>query len=196
LSTNAETGIYSLAQKLSEVLYVVPVVLIDSAYPALARRFLDSEQMDSKHGQMLFDLAVGGSLVATLVALALAAPVINVVFGEHYAPSVQIFYLHAWSCVAIAMNTARHRWLAAVALQRYAPIVTGIGLIVNIAMNLALIPSMGALGAAIATVVSYFLSGYLTSIWLAPLREIGWMQTRALWPWSRLYTGLQVWRAR
>ena len=196
LSTNAETGIYSLAQKLSEVLYVVPVVLIDSAYPALARRFLDSEQMDSKHGQMLFDLAVGGSLVATLVALALAAPVINVVFGEHYAPSVQIFHLHAWSCVAIAMNTARHRWLAAVALQRYAPIVTGIGLIVNIAMNLALIPSMGALGAAIATVVSYFLSGYLTSIWLAPLREIGWMQTRALWPWSRLYTGLQVWRAR
>jgi PST family polysaccharide transporter len=196
LSTNAETGIYSLAQKLSEVLYVVPVVLIDSAYPALARRFLDSEQMDSKHGQMLFDLAVGGSLVATLVALALAAPVINVVFGEHYAASVQIFYLHAWSCVAIAMNTARHRWLAAVALQRYAPIVTGIGLIVNIAMNLALIPSMGALGAAIATVVSYFLSGYLTSIWLAPLREIGWMQTRALWPWRRLYTGLQVWRAR
>ncbi len=196
LSTNAETGIYSLAQKLSEVLYVVPVVLIDSAYPALAKRFLDSNGTDSKHGQMLFDLAVGGSLIATLIASAIAAPAINVVFGEHYKASVDIFYLHAWSCVAIAMNTARHRWLAAVAMQRYAPTVTAMGLAVNVAMNVALIPSMGAMGAAIATVVSYFLAGYLTSLWFAPLREIGLMQTRALWPWGRLYTGMQVWRVR
>ena len=196
LSTNAETGIYSLAQKLSEVIYVVPIVLIDSAYPTLARRFLDSEPTDSRHGQMLFDLAVGGSLVATLGSLILAAPVIGAVFGKDYQPSVQIFYLHSWSCVAVAMNTARHRWLATVGLQRYAPTVTVIGLAINVAMNLALIPSMGASGAAIATVVSYFLSGYLTSILLAPLREIGWMQTRALWPWNRLYAGAKFWRAQ
>jgi len=43
LSSNAETGIYSLAQKLSEVLYVVPVVLIDSAYPILTRKFIKSK---------------------------------------------------------------------------------------------------------------------------------------------------------
>jgi len=196
LSTNAETGIYSLAQKLSEVIYMVPIVLIDSAYPTLARRFLDSEPTDSRHGQMLFDLAVGGSLVATLGSLILAAPVIGAVFGKDYQPSVQIFYLHSWSCVAVAMNTARHRWLATVGLQRYAPTVTVIGLAINVAMNLALIPSMGASGAAIATVVSYFLSGYLTSILLAPLREIGWMQTRALWPWNRLYAGAKFWRAQ
>jgi PST family polysaccharide transporter len=196
LSTNAETGIYSLVQKLSEVLYMVPVVLIDSAYPALAKRFFDSQQTDSRHGQMLFDLAVGGSLIATLGALVLAAPVIEAVFGKDYQPSVQIFYLHAWSCVAIALNTARHRWLAAVGLQRYAPIVTVIGLVINVAMNLVLIPRLGALGAAVATVVSYFFAGYLTSFFLAPLREIGRMQTLALWPWGRLYTGMRIWRAQ
>ena len=187
LSTNAEAGIYSLAQKLSEVIYMVPIVLIDSAYPALAKRFLDSEQTDSRHGQMLFDLAVGGSLVVTLGALILAAPAIGAIFGRDYQPSVQIFYLHAWSCVAIAMNTARHRWMATVGLQRYAPAVTVMGLVINVAMNLFLIPSIGALGAAIATVASYFISGYLSSFLLPPLAEIGRMQTRALWPWVRLY---------
>lgn len=187
LASNVETGIYSLAQKLSEVLYIVPVVLIESAYPALTRRFLDGDKMDGRHGQMLFDLAVGGSLIATLVALLLAGPVINAVFGAGYERSVDIFYLHAWSCVAIAMNAARHRWLATVGLQRYAPAVTVFGLAINVAMNLVLIPAMGAVGAAIATVASYFISGYLSSFMLPPLREIGRMQTRALWPWARLY---------
>ncbi|MDD5332957.1 MAG: flippase [Rhodoferax sp.] len=188
LSTNIETGIYSLAQKLSEVIYMVPVVLVDSAYPVLARRFLDANQTtDSQHGQMLFDLAVGGSLVVTLLALILAGPVINAVFGAGYERSVNIFYIHAWSCVAIAMNTARHRWLAAVGLQRYAPTVTVIGLVINVMMNLVLIPFFGAIGAAIATVISYFLSGYFSSFLFPALREIGQMQTRALWPWARLY---------
>lgn len=194
LSTNAETGIYSLAQKLSEVLYVVPVVLIDSAYPLLAKRFLESGQADSQHGQMLFDLAVGGSLIATFVAMVLAEPVIGAVFGRAYQPAVQIFYLHAWSCIAIAMNTARHRWLATVGLQRYAPVVTAMGLAVNVFMNLLLIPAIGAVGAAIATVISYFISGYLSSFLLPPLREIGNMQTRSLWPWARLYAETQFLR--
>ena len=187
LSTNSETGIYSLAQKLSEVLYVVPVVLIDSTYPALARRFLDSGKREGQHGQMLFDLAVGGSLLATLVALALAGSMIEIVFGAGYGRSVDIFYLHAWSCIAVAMNSARYRWLAVVGLQRHAPTVTIVGLVANVALNLVLIPAMGAMGAAIATLVSYFISGYLASFFLPELREIGRMQTRALWPWRRLY---------
>jgi len=38
----------------------------------------------------------------------------------------------------------------------YAPLVTGIGAAVNIIVNFALIPSMGIMGAAIATLASYF----------------------------------------
>jgi len=192
LSSDIETGIYSLAQKLSEVLYIIPVILIDSAYPRLARRFLDGDTPDGRHGQMLFDLAVGGSLLATVVALLFAEPVINAVFGSGYELSVDIFFIHAWSCVAIAMNTARHCWLATTGLQRFAPIVTTFGLVANVALNFVLIPSHGAIGAAIATVVSYFATGYLASFLIPELHSIGRMQTRALWPWKRLYVSIST----
>ncbi len=195
LSTNTQTGIYGLAQKLSEVIYVVPVVLIASAYPSLARRFLDDRAGGAHAEQMLFDLAVGGAIVVVLASIALARPLIAGIFGPAYQPAVQIFYLHSWSCIAIAMNEARHRWLAAVSLQRYAPTVTAIGLFINVAMNLALIPRLGALGAALATVVSYFASGYLTSFLLKPLRAFGRAQTRALWPWGRLYRAARLWHS-
>ena len=196
LSNNSETGIYSLAQKLSEVLYIVPVVLIESAYPSLASRHLDSNKNEEKYGQMLFDLAVGGAILATVLALLLAAPLIRYIFGSDYENSVSVFYLHAWSCIAIAMNTARHRWLATIGLQRYAVSVTLMGLIINVALNFILIPQMGAEGAAIATVLSYFISGYISSFLFLPLREIGWIQTRALWPWYRFYLVAKIWNRK
>jgi O-antigen/teichoic acid export membrane protein len=108
-------------------------------------------------------------------------------FGSSYGESVNIFYLHAWSSIAIALNYARYRWLAVSDLHRFAPIVTGIGLLTSTALNVLLIPRYGAIGAAAATVVSYFFSGYLLSFLIPSLRTIGQYQTRALWPWGRLY---------
>jgi PST family polysaccharide transporter len=143
---------------------------------------------------MLFDLAVGGSLLAVVFGNLLARPVILTIFGERYAPSVEIFHLHSWSAIAIAMNEARFRWMAALSIQRYAPIVTTLGLGINVAMNLVLIPKFGALGAAVSTVVSYFISGYLSSFAIKPLNGLAIAQTRALWPWHRLWTAARVWR--
>lgn len=186
LAGDAETGIYSLAQKLSEVLYVVPTVLIESAYPALARRSIGAVTAEADGAQSLFDLALGGALIATIVAMLVAGPLIVGLFGESYRPSVRIFHVHAWSSLAIALNSARHRWLINVGLQRLAPHVAIVGVLVNVAMNFVLIPRLGGMGAAVATVGSYFVSGYLTSFLHRPLRDIAIMQTRSFWPWRRL----------
>lgn len=187
MTTNVETGVYSLTQKLSEVLYIIPVVIIDSVYPSLTRRFNNDNRSANDSGQLLFDLAVGGSIIALLIALLSVKATIDFIFGAEYINSVNIFYLHAWSCIAIAMNTARYKWMANMNLQRYAPVVTIAGLVINVILNFMLIPEYGAMGAAFSTVASYFLSGYFSSFVFGPLRQMGWMQTRSLWPWSRLY---------
>ena len=187
LSTNTETGIYSLSQKLSEVLYMIPVVLIDSLYPTLTKKYLNVDNTLKNQGQMLFDVAVGASIIATLTSIALSGIFIKIIFGDGYQKSIDVFYVHSWSCIAIAMNTARHRWLATLQLQRYIPIVTTIGLGSNIICNLFLIPEYGAIGAAYATLISYFISGYACSFVFPSLKPVGWEQTRALFPWIRLY---------
>ena len=187
LESSLETGIYSLSQKLSEVLYIVPVVLVDSAFPALVRRFDSSARQVDTSGQLLFDLAFGGALLATLLAIAVVQPLVLHLFGASYGPSVDIFYIHAWSSLAIALTYARYRWLAVLDLNTMAPVVTGIGLLVSTALNVVLIPRYGAAGAAVATLIAFSLSGYALS-WIFPsLRGIARLQTRALWPWGRLY---------
>lgn len=186
--SDAEVGVYALAQKLSEVLYIVPVVIIESVYPALVQRqqALVPGQDETRHGQMLFDLSSAGAILVTPVAVAAIAPVIHGVFGESYDPSIDLFQIHAWSCIAVALSLARHRWFAVVGLQRFAPLVTSLGAVTNIVINLLLIPAYGPKGAAVATVVSYFGSGYLCSYLFPALRQLGRMQTLSLWPWARL----------
>jgi polysaccharide transporter, PST family len=187
LSSHAQTGVYSVVQKLSEVLYIVPIALVESAFPALARRRRESGGDPAQDGQLLFDLSVAASTLAAVVGVLLAGPLIHLVFGPQYAQAVPLFHLHAWTCLAVALNAARHRWLATTGLQSYAPVVTILGAVINVALNVTMIPLWGAQGAVYAALCAYFASGFLTSFVFRALRPIGWMQARALWPWTRLY---------
>ncbi len=55
-----------------------------------------------------------------------------------------------------------------------------LGAIVNVVLNLILIPPFGALGAAWATLVAYAVAVYLTTLLFRPLRSASIHMTRAL----------------
>lgn len=183
LSTHAQAGVYSLVQKLSETLCIAPLVLIDSAYPALASRSLESSDAP---GQLLFDLAAASAMLASVAGVLLAGPVIALCFGSAYDAAVPLFHLHAWTCIAVALSAARYRWMATLGLQRHAPAVTVAGAVINLALNALLIPRFGAWGAAWAALLSAFGAGLVASFIIRELRPLGVMQLRALWPWRRL----------
>jgi PST family polysaccharide transporter len=187
LSTNEQTGLYTLVQKISEVIYVVPVVLIDSAYPLLARRLRSTHDDLPTSGQLLFDLAVGSAIVCAVVAACAAAPLVHAVFGERYAASAPLIAIHAWTCVALALDVARHRWLAARGLQRYAFRLAALGAAVGLALNAVLIPRFGALGATVSAVVAFVATSLAGTLLFPALRDLARMQWRALWPYGRLW---------
>jgi polysaccharide transporter, PST family len=190
LSTHAQTGVYSLVQKLSETLCILPVALIDSAYPVLSRNAIGTAigkpGAAGAPGQLLFDLAAACAMLASAAGVLLAGPVIGLFFGSAYDAAVPLFHLHAWTCVAIALSAARYRWMATLGLQRHAPAVTVAGAVLNLALNALLIPRFGAWGAAWAALLSAFGAGLAASFLIADLRPLGVMQLRALWPWQRL----------
>jgi O-antigen/teichoic acid export membrane protein len=186
LTNNAETGVYSLSQKLSETLYTLPVIVLEVLFPQLVKRTLPQGSAIQASAQTFFDLATAVALVAIVVALVMVSLFVPMLFGERYAPTVQLFHVHAWSCLGVALAHARFKWMAAVGLQSLAPVITVLGLVVSIVLNLVLIPRFGGAGAAAATVISYTVSGFVASFLFRPLRPAGRMQLRSLWPWHRL----------
>lgn len=194
LTTNEQTGLYSLSQKLAEVLYMVPVVVVDVLFPQLVRH--QAQLGDASAApQAFFDLSFGAALIATLLAIGSVAVALPALFGEPYRPTVDIFLVHAWACLGVALGHARFKWMAASGRQALAPWVALLGLVLALVLHSLLIPTYGAMGAAAATAIAFLVSGWLTSYLFPSLRPAALMQMRSLWPWGRLWRESQRWRA-
>jgi PST family polysaccharide transporter len=181
-----DVGIYSVAQKMSEVLYVVPIVILDSAYSLLARARTADQKSTAASEQTYFDLSMAGTLIFTLIALILGGPAISLLFGDAYSESTSVFLVHAWTAIPIALNASRQRWLAIRERHSYAALPAIVGLALSFFLNLLLIPAYGPMGAAFASLAAYFSFGYLLSFLIPELRPVAVLQTRSFFPWVRL----------
>jgi O-antigen/teichoic acid export membrane protein len=150
----AAVGWYGAAYKPVTVVLAMPVTYFVGLFPALSRTH--------RHNKDDFRRIVLGSLrLASLFAVPvgvcgtfLAEPIIRVLFGDAYAPSVGAFRVLTWAAVLVILRGTFRQALIAAERQdldlRCAMIATGL----NILLNLVLIPRHGIVGAAVATVIS------------------------------------------
>ena len=79
----------------------------------------------------------------------------------------------------VFLGVARSQYLVNEGLIKFSFFATAVGAIVNVGLNFILIPQYEGVGAAIATVVSYGASAYLSSFVYPRLFETGLMQSKA-----------------
>ncbi|MBM4231792.1 MAG: flippase [Gammaproteobacteria bacterium] len=194
-----DAGVYAAASRLSEVWYALPAVVVMTLTPLLwggghsARRHrcLSQATLDG-----LFWSAVAAATLTTLVADRL----VELLFGAVFAEAAGVLQLHIWAGLFVFMRTFASQWLIAEDLLRYSLLTHGCGAIVNVALNLVLIPEYGAGGAALSTVVSYAFAGWLAFFVSARTRPLARMMTRAIclpgrfrdlrgyWRWAKVAT--------
>jgi PST family polysaccharide transporter len=150
-----EVGIYASAVRLSEVWYAVPVILASSAYPVILR------SRESNYGQylsrvrQLYFLFFWLAIVISLPASIASSWLVSTLYGPSFADAAPVLALHLWGSLGVFLGVASSHYLLAENLQMISMYRTAIGLVVNILLNLVLIPRYQAQGAAIATVLSY-----------------------------------------
>lgn len=172
-------GVYSVAARLSEIWYVLPVVLAGSLFPALWNRRSVPESY--RRGlQQGFDVLFACAFAIAVLMQFVAGPLVRVLFGEHFDASSAVLVVHVWAGVFVFMRALLSRWLIAEDLLRFSLVTHLAGAIVNVLLNLALIPRFGPLGAAWATVISYATAGWLALSLSASTRPIGLMMAKAL----------------
>jgi O-antigen/teichoic acid export membrane protein len=88
-----------------------------------------------------------------------------------------------WSIVFTNLGTARGLFLSAMNWTWAYFMTVTVGCIVNVGLNLLLIPRMGGMGAVIASIVSYWAASHGSCFLYRPLFRTGVLMHRALWPW-------------
>jgi O-antigen/teichoic acid export membrane protein len=160
LAGDKEVGIYVAATKLSEVWYFLPGVIVASVSPSLIKcHQTDMVQYRHRLQRLYFAmwwLAAGIALPLSLFS----EQIVQLLYGADFVESAQIFSIHLWASVAVFLGIASSQHLLVEKLQTISFFRTMIGLISNVILNLLLIPAQGAKGAAIATVISYFIATF------------------------------------
>lgn len=177
---DAEVGIFCAALRLSEVWYFIPLALASSLFPSLVRsRELEPSVYRRRLGQF-YDLNAGLAY-ALIIPLAPLAPwLFNLVYGRGFAGADAVFQVHLFACLFVFLGVARGQYLLNEGFTKFVFISTTLGALANVGLNLLLIPTHGAVGAAVATVASQAFSTLASSFLWAPTRDNGWLQLRAL----------------
>ena len=159
-------GQYSVAVRISSAWHFIPMMLASSLFPAILNARKNSQKLYEKRLQNFFDLnAVLAYLIA--ISLSIAAPwMIQILFGEAYRDAGPILSIHAWSCLFVFLGVVRGQYLVAEKLFKFATCCTIAGAIVNLSLNYVLIPGYSGYGAAIATLISYAVSAFLSSYFI------------------------------
>lgn len=150
-----EVGLYSAAIRLSEVWYAIPMVIVSSVMPGLTEARSHSVELYHHRLQELFtNLARVAYLLAFPMTI-LASPLIYCLYGEAYGAAAPILAVHIWAAVFVFLGVARGIYSVNEGLIKIVMAGTMCGAVLNILLNLLLIPRYGALGAAIATTLAY-----------------------------------------
>jgi PST family polysaccharide transporter len=72
-----------------------------------------------------------------------------------------VLLVHIWAAILVFMRALLSKWLIAENLLRMSLLSHSLGALANVFLNYYLIPPHGPVGAAYATVLSYFFAGYL-----------------------------------
>jgi len=175
-----ETGVYSAAARIMEILHSLPLMLAASLSPGLIAARARSAEDYEQRVRRLFQLAAGSAWGAALGCALLAPLVIPWVFGPAFARTAGMLAVLAGSLPFIALGIARQEYLINEGRQRFQLATTLVGAVLNVLLNLWAIPRWGGLGAAGATVVSHLAANLLTPLAWPPTRGIGVWQLQAL----------------
>lgn len=174
----AASGAYSTVVWFSEALNFVPVVIVSSLFPAILNARRDDPERYKKRLQNLFDLMVWLSLSFAIV-ISIGSPLIYKLFNPEYAAAAPVLAVHVWGSLFVFLGVASSQFLITEGYSKLTFLRTGVGAIINIALNFLLIPTMGMMGTAIATVIAYFSATFLI-LFIPKTRRQGIMMLKSL----------------
>ncbi|NRQ42174.1 flippase [Rheinheimera sp. YQF-2] len=150
-----QAGIYAAASRLSELWYVFPATLAARYYPDMLKAYQlgkPAYYLKLRRFALLFFSAA----FTIAVLMSLAAPwIISLLFGDSFAAAVEVLRIHIWAGCFIFVRYLISQHLLITEQEPLSLLSHGVGALLNVGLNLWLIPSMGIVGAAWATLISY-----------------------------------------
>jgi len=177
---NEVVGIYSAASRISMLWYFLPSIIVSSVFPFIIETKSVSEELYKRRVAQLFSLMTILALPIIILIMIFSDPLISILYGSPYAAAGPVLGIHVMGCWFVFLGQAQEPWDVAENLMHLAMFRTASGALINILLNLFLIPHYAAIGAAVASVISLFIAAILLNLMNKKTRPIFFIQIKSL----------------
>lgn len=160
-------GHYSIAARMAEMIYLLPSVAGTMLFATVSGR---------SAGRWTFTRQTAGTIALLLVPLVglaaiVARPVTALLFGSSFAAAVPAFLWLLPGVYFLGVNTIFMQYFAGTGMPIFAIASPAAAAVVNIGLNLYLLPLAGIVGAAIASSVAYALMLCASLVYVRRVKE-------------------------
>ena len=175
----AETGFYSAAVTCIGISGFVFAAVIDSARPVILEMKEKDQALYEKRVTQLYSIITCMSLAQSIGMAVLAKPIVLLLYGADYAKTASILAVAVWYITFGYYGSVRNIWILAEEKQKYLTGINVAGAMANVVLNLCLIPLWGAVGAALASLVTQFFTNVIIGFIIKPIRRSNYLMLKS-----------------
>lgn len=176
----SEVGFYATAAAICSMWTFVLQAIIDSFYPSILRLKKENQEAYEKKNRQLYAIVFYVSCFVSVGFLILGKVVIEILYGEAYLSSTPILRIITWYTAFSFLGVARNAWIVSEAKQKYLKYMYGGAAIINVILNALLIPLLGGVGAALASLITEMCTGIILPLCIKDLRPNARLMLQAI----------------
>jgi O-antigen/teichoic acid export membrane protein len=173
-------GRYTLAVSLGQLLWLMSNSVANVLLPKVAAATDVAESI--RHTTRVTRLSLWATAICALALALVATQAIPMLYGEAFRPSISALFWLLPGIVVFSVANVLAAYIAGIGKPTLNFWVSSISLVVTVALDLALIPKLNIVGAAIASTVSYSVSALMLIVFFK--RETGASLRQVLLPTS------------
>jgi len=177
---NHDLGVYSVAVRLTELWYFIPIILQSTLMPSIVNAGQKSRELLDRRMYNYYRLMSALAYMAIIPMWLLSGPLVLLLFGESYAGAIPMARWLLITVLFVNLGLARTVFLTTMNWTRLHMASSVLGALINVVLNFILIPVYGGMGAVIASLIAYWVQVHGSCFLFPALRGTGMSMLKAM----------------
>lgn len=175
-----EVGVYTIGMQLSSILAILIGPIQNSLFPKFLELYRDDYQKYYNFYKLTNTIITQFYLIITLISIIVVKYTFKYVYSSQYDGAILIYSILAFSVFIKANGSLQTSHMTIKNITQKSFYKTLVSLILNIILNILLIPKYGINGAAIATLITQFIALFLIDFFIKEYQEQAIIQLKSL----------------
>ena len=175
-----EVGVYTIGMQLSNILAILIGPIQNSLFPKFLELYRNDYQKYYNFYKLTNTIITQFYLVITLISIVVVKYTFKYVYSSQYDGAILIYSILAFLFFLKANGSLQTSHMTIKNITKKSFYKTLVSLILNIILNILLIPKYGINGAAIATLITQFIALFLIDFFIKEYQEQAIIQLKSL----------------